>query len=75
LRSNIFVVPEVYLQQELSRAQQDVIELDVEISALLTQIRVLKKRRELSESRCANIKSLFVPIRRLPPEVLSEIFE
>ncbi|KDQ62004.1 hypothetical protein JAAARDRAFT_150970, partial [Jaapia argillacea MUCL 33604] len=75
LRSNFLVVPEVFLHQELSMAQQETVEIDVEISALEAQMWALQEMRELSQSRCANIESLFAPIRRLPHEVLSGIFE
>ncbi|KDQ61968.1 hypothetical protein JAAARDRAFT_528315 [Jaapia argillacea MUCL 33604] len=75
LRSNIFVAPEVFFRQELSKAEQEVADLEAEISALQSQIRVLQNKKPRVQPRCANIKSLFAPIRRLLPEVLSEIFK
>ncbi|KDQ61993.1 hypothetical protein JAAARDRAFT_107454, partial [Jaapia argillacea MUCL 33604] len=61
--------------QELSKAQKEDVDLGGDISALQAQIRVLQNKREHVQSRCANTMSLFAPIRRLLPEVLSDIFK
>ncbi|KDQ61992.1 hypothetical protein JAAARDRAFT_104759, partial [Jaapia argillacea MUCL 33604] len=50
-------------------------EVEDEIAQLRTRIRQAEGRREMAQSHFANIKSLSAPIRRLPPEVLSEIFQ
>ncbi|KAL1745079.1 hypothetical protein HDZ31DRAFT_73813 [Schizophyllum fasciatum] len=56
------------------RAQNELEKYDAEISQLQFTLDTLKRQRELLARRDAEYSSYAAPVRRLPPEILQEIF-
>ncbi|KAF5356627.1 hypothetical protein D9758_008256 [Tetrapyrgos nigripes] len=74
LRSNSNIhPPDVSLC--LTKTERDIEQISVEIRRLEGKISALRVKQEGLEWRAFRYQSLLAPIRRLPPEILSRIFE
>jgi hypothetical protein len=59
----------------IQNSQRESAEYDREIGRLQSMVIALQGRKQMLESEMKKLKSLLSPIRRLPAEVLSEIFK
>ncbi|KAL0950513.1 hypothetical protein HGRIS_007322 [Hohenbuehelia grisea] len=62
------------LRQELSAASKDLEAIDIEVPQLLAALKALHTRRTHLAGYVKRYQSVISPIRRLPAEILSEIF-
>ncbi|KDQ49232.1 hypothetical protein JAAARDRAFT_115133, partial [Jaapia argillacea MUCL 33604] len=74
LRSNYTSPPRIHVPSAISESQREADTLEVQIRELRVQLQILEERRDVVQGRCFNLKSLSAPIRRLPSDVLLEIF-
>ncbi|KDQ49230.1 hypothetical protein JAAARDRAFT_111790, partial [Jaapia argillacea MUCL 33604] len=74
LRLNFTSAPGIHVPSAISESQMEVDALEVQIRELRAQLQMLEERRDVAQGRCFNLKSLSAPIRRLPSDLLSEIF-
>ena len=63
------------LSHLLFSAEQELVQYDVEIARLQSQINSLQNEKKGLEGRISFSQSLLSPIRKVPREVLTEIFE
>ena len=62
------------IKSSISKTETDIRWCNEEIQRLQAQIIVLENKRRLLERNAAGYKSLLAPIRKLPPELLHQIF-
>ncbi|KDQ49229.1 hypothetical protein JAAARDRAFT_43019 [Jaapia argillacea MUCL 33604] len=74
LRSNFTSPPGIHVPSAIVESQGEVDTLEVQIRQLRAQLQILEERRDVAQGRCLNLKSLSAPIRRLPSDILLEIF-
>jgi len=63
------------ISQTILRSEKDLADYDTEISQLEYQLSVLKTRREQLKRHLSSYHSLLSPVRHLPTELLSYIFD
>ena len=62
------------IKSSISKTETDLRWCNEEIQRLQAQIVVLQNKRRLLERHTVGYKSLLAPIRKLPPELLHQIF-
>lgn len=62
------------IQQMLSSVKSDIASLDDEITRMTARLEELRQKRDDLQQFCIEHERLLSPIRRLPPELLAEVF-